>query len=965
MRRSIVEPIERAAARVRTRAVGAHLEHLAKRLGVEEPEPEVLQEAIANLRTQAESLRLSAEEVERVQASITHLAAVLKFSEERWPVRKRELAAMFADDPDRGLRELLADWYEAIGEGRTAAAAQFLELELPAGGELLLDRMSTVSLALDQENWQAAQAILRLGADGMLVDGHTVPAARVRRDLRLVLIRLALLESLFEDAEQDLGVMDADSTPAVVALRNRWRRLQGMSDPDDDLAFLGREAATDLDVATELIAKARADDQREVALNAARVAVDAIPALFDAEEDLASPTRDTPPEIWLAVGERALREEDLALLESSLTRAEEAADPGDYALRAEVEEVRVDGGQMTGMDRTGLLTALISAGSYRVWADNYDRARQHFEQALKLDPDNIDASIRLADCLLVTVGNQPLAQGRHEIQHAIDLIAKARGSGGLDPSLSWGYLDEAVAHRLLARGLGTQTRTHHWLAFLAVCRSLVHEPADPGRWSELATSADGLSLSRVSLACAEHAVEIAGGAMGATNALIMSQTNAGLLHEALELVGEESSPWYDAMRGYIVLRLKDPATAVEILTAATIDPNWSWVTETLVTALLLTGRDDEAKAKAQALLAQSSSRLDERDPLSSAALAALVVGDVAQAETLTHRLQAMDQGRDFLWTVATIRLICGDEPGALAALEERTVNAATIRELDEWSSIVGPQIRHLAEREGARVPSFEGIDRAVEMRRTELERISDPIEQLDEVATIERGFETADLACAMASGLVHLSRHNGRAARKALKSALKQHPDDKELVALHDLASTDAKDGASELSTDLPDDDGPVALDEWVLRAELPASWFEDHSDPQSTHALFIRYLPEMRVRSEVDVPAVAVRADVNLDPDGFRLVVGENVRDEGHLDSAYGYVFEGMLDILPDALRSLAETDPGLGMMRIPISAIESAGAVGALLTMPVSEVIARKIGEVAREQDALSDARGELATS
>ena len=771
MRRSIVEPIERAAARVRTRAVGAHLEHLAKRLGVEEPEPEVLQEAIANLRTQAESLRLSAEEVERVQASITHLAAVLKFSEERWPVRKRELAAMFADDPDRGLRELLADWYEAIGEGRTAAAARFLELELPAGGELLLDRMSTVSLALDQENWQAAQAILRLGADGMLVDGHTVPAARVRRDLRLVLIRLALLESLFEDAEQDLGVMDADSTPAVVALRNRWRRLQGMSDPDDDLAFLGREAATDLDVATELIAKARADDQREVALNAARVAVDAIPALFDAEEDLASPTRDTPPEIWLAVGERALREEDLALLESSLTRAEEAADPGDYALRAEVEEVRVDGGQMTGMDRTGLLTALISAGSYRVWADNYDRARQHFEQALKLDPDNIDASIRLADCLLVTVGNQPLAQGRHEIQHAIDLIAKARGSGGLDPSLSWGYLDEAVAHRLLARGLGTQTRTHHWLAFLAVCRSLVHigsslipgavQARDERGWAEPVTGVPGLRGTRRRDRWGRHG------------------SDQRAHHVAEPTPASSTKRWNSLARNPVrgmtpcavtsCFDLRIRRQPSRILTAATIDPNWSWVTETLVTALLLTGRDDEAKAKAQALLAQSSSRLDERDPLSSAALAALVVGDVAQAEILTHRLQAMDQGRDFLWTVATIRLICGDEPGALAALEERTVNAATIRELDEWSSIVGPQIRHLAEREGARVPSFEGIDRAVEMRRTELERISDPIEQLDEVATIERGFETADLACAMASGLVHLSRHNGRAARKALK----------------------------------------------------------------------------------------------------------------------------------------------------------------------------------------------------
>lgn len=310
MRRSVVETIERAAARVRAQAVDEGLEQVAERLDVEELDPGVLQEAIASLRTQAESLRTSAEDVERAQASITHLAAVLKFSEERWPVRKRELAALFADDPDRGLRELLGEWYEAISQGRTAAADQFLELELPAGGELLLDRMSTVSLALRQANWQAAQAILRLGADGMLVGGHTVPAARVRRDVRLVLIRLALLESMFDAAEQDLGEIDTDPTPAVVALRTRWRRLQGLTDTDDDLGFLGREAAADLDVATELIAKARADDQREVALNAARVAVDAIPALFDVEEDLASPTRDTPAEIWLAVGERALREGD-------------------------------------------------------------------------------------------------------------------------------------------------------------------------------------------------------------------------------------------------------------------------------------------------------------------------------------------------------------------------------------------------------------------------------------------------------------------------------------------------------------------------------------------------------------------------------------------------------------------------------------------------------------------------------
>ena len=56
-------------------------------------------------------------------------------------------------------------------------------------------------------------------------------------------------------------------------------------------------------------------------------------------------------------------------------------------------------------------------------------------------------------------------------------------------------------------------------------------------------------------------------------------------------------------------------------------------------------------------------------------------------------------------------------------------------------------------------------------------------------------------------------------------------------------------------------------MPERPVRVELPPSWFAGMNDPLNEHPLFLRYLPELRLRSRTTIPPVQVSTDDGLEP--------------------------------------------------------------------------------------------------
>jgi hypothetical protein len=133
------------------------------------------------------------------------------------------------------------------------------------------------------------------------------------------------------------------------------------------------------------------------------------------------------------------------------------------------------------------------------------------------------------------------------------------------------------------------------------------------------------------------------------------------------------------------------------------------------------------------------------------------------------------------------------------------------------------------------------------------------------------------------------------------------------------------------------------------VQVQLPRSWFEEHPDPVHDHALFLRYLPELRLRLTWELPPVRVSVDDALEPDGYRIMAGELLR-EGRVDPSYRYCRDGTVAFLPDKIRPLVENDTDLGLRRIPAQPVLD-DALAEQLTMPAIEVVTQLVGEVSKQ--------------
>jgi tetratricopeptide (TPR) repeat protein len=745
---------------------------------------EAVKTATRKLRERSDALEAASEELDALRTSVSYLDGMLPFTAEGWPERQGELAARLEADPIDGLGEWLDDWFSAASFVRKDALGRLAAMpNLPPGASLLRERCVLAAGALDDRQWYLADPLLAAGAAGLSVGTRVVPDKSVRIDLQLLRVRLALAVGLEDEAAKALAALESSPTPASGALRARWHRQR--EERDEAARLLDNACAqdpTNLDVAAEFIEQARLDRRGEAVLDAARAAVQRLPVLVDVDSQLGRLV-SPPAELWLAVSERGLAEGDLDAHALAIEHAEALVSPVDEALRAWLTGLAAEGLEARGAPDAEQIDARMKAGIDAVQAQRLEHAVPHFERVLQFDPGNAEATLRLADCRISLVRTKPLSTARPTLEHSLASIVEIHSQRTVDEPFSWSYLSEGEARMRLADAMSFSDNDHAWRAFLAICRSIVYHQDWSYRWGDLISAAQTLSLYHVAVAASEQAVRLEPDSDLARNQRIQALTNAGHTHEALEQLGTPSDAWQTAVHGYLLAHTGVVWQAASVLRPIT-NPSWSWANETLITALLLTDRYDEALAVAEAHRTWWADHLDEIDGVWTSAWSSVVLGDLDRAEDLASQLDGReDEGQPHA-IVGMARLLRGDREAALEALRAKIATTRAQADLSDWEPLFVAPLRVVAAHRGISLPPLPELDEALEQRRKVLEAWEDPVVELAQAPVRGADPDVVAVGRALGTALLHAARSELDAASDVLESALQKYPDDWHLLSL-------------------------------------------------------------------------------------------------------------------------------------------------------------------------------------
>lgn len=264
---------------------------------------------------------------------------------------------------------------------------------------------------------------------------------------------------------------------------------------------------------------------------------------------------------------------------------------------------------------------------------------------------------------------------------------------------------------------------------------------------------------------------------------------------------------------------------------------------------------------------------------------------------------------------ALLRVARDDVPGAIAVLEAGRLDAPAERLLQLLRQDREPR------------PVVPGPDEEV----GEKDRPTGPDELAARCVSAAAQDRRDDAATAL-TGLLDLVGVDDAALW--LKDAVAEdHPGFEALIALvGELAGEGADPGP--LRSLVP------ALEALVsLRLLLPASWFAGHDDPVATHPIFVRYIPEARLRDPA-MPPVRVGAEEALEPGGYLVMRGTRLVEQGVVDPLVHYADPAAAPVLP--LDPEAVVGP-TGVVPLAVEATD--GGLGGLLAMSAFEVVVRRV--------------------
>jgi tetratricopeptide (TPR) repeat protein len=811
---------------------------------------------------------------------IEQLLRVWPFTDDGWPETRAALVEELAGNGLRGVGPWLDHAWTALAQGRADAIDRLLrEVPLPDGAAGLTDLVGAAALGLRWRVHAPAERFLALGRAGVRVGGRQVPDRQTRAAVAALQVRLAAVSEPAEVAE---ALIDDIGTPATGVLRAMLARLSG-ADTDWEAEGSG------LDTAAEAAARGRDGTGVEERISGARLAVEGLPSLDDVESDL-DRLVEPAPELWWAVAERALREDDQDTARLAVDRAEAQALPGDSPLRAEILQIRA------GLEADPAAT-LTEAGICWVDAGELERAGAAYTRALSvLGPDGPPQEIgelkmRRADCVITLAQDKVAAGVEQELRDSVGWLEQARTAfdGDLGP-FDWCFVSEALARLHLARLMIADRTAQHWLALRASLRAVAYAFDDGDRWAHLAGTADVLEMNQVSLWASGVAEEL-GDNPEIRWSRLRVLSNTGAYQEVLDRLDDDGDVYTNSVRGFCLLRLGRAQEALEVYRGLTIEPGLTWAWWQYLMTALIAGDVPTARGIATDLSRDLAARPGERDVLFGGAMAKLVLGESDEVEAMFAGIAESAEGTDrddALEVIGIARIVRGDTARGTADLTAAMTATRRAAAVIDWRSTTRPLILAVADLHGAPRPDFSEIEAFY--AAVERDWPTDPLG--DARARAESDDLPPDLRSETLALLAAV--HGARAGAADLAALPESLAAEREQLQnwLHRPAP------AEPASVEIEEPDEPAADPPIFLM--LPTSWFEEHDDPVATHPLFRTALPEARAVASWTVPSATIRAEDELEPDGFRLEVHGDPVATGTIPTDVVFVPAAAAGLLP-----------------------------------------------------------------
>ncbi len=949
------------------------------------------QELIDGVREKLEDLsELAAVSVDHLQRQAAYAAWDRRFGLDGWAEREGKLTAKLRRHADRGTAEWFETWLEALAAGEWDEAWRTLRLQAPlaAWAVWLPDRAAAIQLAVQLAPSQpkAAAAQIATLVEALLgrirnrQEGETAldrlakASVSGRIDLLLVVARvLALAEDdaaapLVAQARSLLGSVRPGTEIATedrIAAMESFLARHGVSPgraPSSDGPHTGttselsgihefvesrkREgAAAEGEAATE-----PADDPS--LLPAVQALVDGLPSVAGAQGALTMLLEPPSGELVISLATRLLTEGQVGEADDVCSGLEPIdLSPGLRGPALRLLVAIADALELTDVE---LSDELLTLGSRAIWAEESALARDLFERALSLNPDDPEAMRRLADALLVTAGSTESATELADLHRALELADRAAEIEPVTAEMAWTYRMVRLVHQSLYRLESPPSGARPWESLRASVASFAFESADAEAWRSVVADlrSVGLLHSAYWLAKQAHAHMPT---LGTSWEVFYAAINTRRIPEALAMLPDEAEAgepeeWLAAVHGLALACIDNDEAeqwmVVPLQTGRIVYQEWM--------AEFRTRRGWSSAGELWDLIAANAIAADY-DEAAYAAYAALYRKHLERVHSIADTL--IDGERLLLsWSPGTWATSVADIIGTNGRDGWEGLRAAFDRMVVPQDAELNRTLTHrmlVQPKPGSDLPDLPAITARVD-------EIADA-----SISAARAWIDDDDPLVTLAGEL--------RWARKLLGNEIvDQVIDDFQRIvvdvvtAMPPAAPTQDEDGAGASEAGAADLSNADALPSSVptpfdgantpIRAYLPTSWLADWKDRELDHELFVRGLPLaraalIRAGSTTVQRAVRIGTDdmyethmVEISPSGFT-VPGDSVFFDG-VDGWDGwYCSEAWLAGLSPARRASARA-----LADVDIYRIDAPGdSLDRLSSWSAAETIARRILDVA----------------
>jgi tetratricopeptide (TPR) repeat protein len=699
------------------------------------------QEAVGVLRHRLSGCHDLLNRVEILLTRLEHVTSILRFTDQGWPEVRRQLSERGVDDVRAGVAAWLEYWYEAAAGMRHDALDRLLaDVPLDPSVGLVHQRMQAATTTLrqltsvprtDRQAYFILQPVLEAGFHGIDVGTGRIPSDETRRRLWSLLTRLAVRHDVLDDAERLLAAAEADEDDdededeaayaILLVLRARLADRRGDRDRAAVLLVDARRIEpANLDLLVESIGQANAKGDVTAALEAGRTAADSLRSLADVENDL-RPVIDVPPEMWLAVTARALREFDGATAQLAVDRARQRAAFDQRGLRALIAEADAK----SATDPGKVCQAWIEAGDEYAAAEQFKLAAECYQRAMAVEgADEVSrtsAAGKWADMVVVLSWPLPLHVTAPDLRRALTALRTGRQLADASGDTYWWLMVEASLHGLLADAADESWIGHKGQALLAAARAAALHPDTAACWDTLALAADELDLTRFMMACSTFTLTLTPTSRQYVTTHVQALANLGRMQEALDALGDAADDWSDCVRGFISVHEGDLTGGIRLLRGATINPQWAWAWSSLVYALFLSGRRGEALERSAWFSRQLADRHKENVGLQAAAFDAFIRGDADQAVAFARQVAAREEREDHpVDALGRALVLAGDMRSGTQILAKSLQTTFGVVDLIRWKSLDRPVLDILLGERGVPVTALHQLDELADVRMADL-----------------------------------------------------------------------------------------------------------------------------------------------------------------------------------------------------------------------------------------------------